>query len=197
ASRAVRPCWAFFHDAAVESLIDEALRTSLDARTAPWRVEEFRARAGIARSQFFPQVQYAAGWSRGRPSEFVQPYATTKSLADVNLGFSWEIDLWGRIRKLSEASLAQYLSAEDARRGVLLSVVSDVARAYFGLRELDARLAIARRTTEAFRGTYDLFHQQQVGGIASQLEVSRAEAALTTAAAAIPDLERRIVEQEN
>src|SRR5262249_11480975 len=80
--------------------------------------------------------------------------------------------------------------------GVLISVVSETARAYFELRELDARLEIARRTTDAFRATYDLFDSRRAGGLASQLEVSRAEGALEAAAATIPDLERQLVAQE-
>ena len=197
ASLADRPWWDIFGDDSLKALIDEALRNNYDLRTAAWRVEEFRARAGIARSEFFPQIQYQAAWSRSRQSEFVQPGSTPKNLHDVDLGLSWEIDLWGRIRRLSEAALSQYLSKEEARRGVLISVVSGVAQAYFELRELDERLAIARRTTEAFQGTYELFNRQLAGGIASQLEVSRAEAALRTASATIPDLERQIVAQEN
>jgi len=198
ASLADRPWWEIFGDGTLQSLIDEALRNNYDVRMAAWRVEEFRARAGIARSEFYPQIGYQGGWSRGRQSEFVQPSLNpTKSLQDVNLAFSWEIDVWGRIRRLSEAALAEYLSTEQGRRGVLLSVVSDTSAAYFQLRELDARLAIARRTTEAFQGTYDLFDRQSVGGLTSELEVSRAEAALAAAAATIPDLEQQIVAQEN
>lgn len=197
ASLADRAWWEIFGDDALKALIDEALRNNYDMRTAAWRVEEFRARAGIARSEFFPQIQYQGAWSRSRQSKFVQPGSTPKNLHDVELGLSWEVDLWGRIRRLSEAGLAQFLSKEEARRGVLISVVSEVAQTYFGLRELDERLAIARRTTEAFQGTYDLFSRQLAGGIASQLEVSRAEAALRIASATVPDLERQIVAQEN
>ena len=198
ASLADRPWWEIFGDETLQSLIDEALRNNYDARTAAWRVEEFRARAGIARSEFYPQIGYQGGWSRGRQSEFVQPSLNpTKSLQDVNLAFSWEIDVWGRIRRLSEAALAEYLSTEQGRRGVLLSVVSDTATAYFQLRDLDARLAIANRTTQAFQGTYDLFDRQRAGGLTSELEVSRAEAALAAASATIPDLEQQIVAQEN
>ncbi len=196
-SLADRPWWDVFGDDALKALIDEVLRGNYDIRAAAWRVEEFRARAGIARSDLYPQIQYQGQWSRGRLSDFVQPGSTPVSLYDVNLGLSWEIDLWGRIRRLSEAALAQYLSTEDARRGVLLSTVADVARAYFGLRELDARLEIARRTTDAFRETHDLFSRQLAGGIASQLEVSRAEGAMRNASATIPDLERQILAQEN
>jgi multidrug efflux system outer membrane protein len=197
ASLADQPWWEIFDDDSLKSLIDEALRSNFDVRAAVSRVEEFRARAGIARSELFPQVRYQGEWSRSRQSEFVQPGSTPVNLHDVNLGLSWEIDLWGRVRRLSEAALAQYLATREARRGVLLSVVSEVAQAYFELRELDAQLEIARRTTEAFQGTYELFNRRLVGGVASQLEVSRAEAALGPAAAAIPNLERQIVAQEN
>jgi multidrug efflux system outer membrane protein len=157
ASLADQPWWEIFDDDSLKSLIDEALRNNFDVRASVSRVEEFRARAGIARSELFPQIGYQGEWSRSRQSEFVQPGSTPVNLYSVNLGLSWEIDLWGRVRRLSEAALAQYLATREARRGVLLSVVSEVAQAYFELRELDAQLEIARRTTDAFQGTYDLF----------------------------------------
>lgn len=199
ASLADEPWWEVFQDDALKSLVREALENNYDVRVAAWRVEEFRARAGIARSELFPQVNYQGGWSRQRLSDFSSGVtnAPPVNLYDVNLGLSWEIDLWGRVRRLSEGALARYLATEEIRRGVLLSVVSQVADGYFELRQLDERLAIAKRTTDAFQGTYDLFDRQLTGGIASQLELSRAEAALGTAAAAIPDLERQIVAQEN
>ena len=197
ASLVDRPWWEIFSDPALKTLIDEAVRNNYDLRIATGRVEEFRARAGIERSQYFPQIQYQGEWSRGRESEFVLPRAATGNLSAVNLGLSWEIDLWGRIRRLSEAALAQYLSTQEAQRGVLLSVVSEVAQRYFELLELDQRLAIARRTTDAFQGTYELFDRQFEGGLASELEVSRGEAALKSASATIPDLERQIVAKEN
>jgi multidrug efflux system outer membrane protein len=199
ASLADQPWWEVFDDDPLKALIEEALRSNYDLRTATWRVEEFRARAGIARSQLFPQIDYNGSWTRTRQSALITgaPALAPYSYYDVNLGASWEIDLWGRIRRLSEASLAQFLATEEARRGVLLSVVSEVAEAYFELRMLDARLEIDKRTTEAFQGTYDLFSRQSAGGIASQLEVARAEAALNTAAATVPNVERQIVAQEN
>ncbi|HYK42855.1 MAG TPA: efflux transporter outer membrane subunit [Thermoanaerobaculia bacterium] len=199
ASLADEPWWDFFGDDALKALVDEALRRNFDVRVAAARVEEFRARAGIARSELVPQVNYQGQVAHGRQSDFVsgKTDSPTGTVFQANLGLSWEIDLWGRIRRLSEAALAQYLSTEEARRGVLLSVVSQVAESYFRLRELDRRLEIARGTTEAFQGTFDLFNRQLGGGVASGLQVSRAEAALGTAAAAIPDLERQIVAEEN
>src|SRR5262249_12505880 len=103
ASLADEPWWEIFSDDSLKSLIDGALRHNYDVRAASWRVEEFRARAGIVRSELFPQIRYQGEWSRSRQSEFVVPGSRPVNLHDVNLGLSWEIDLWGRIRRLSEA----------------------------------------------------------------------------------------------
>ncbi len=189
--------WQIFRDDALRSLVGEALRNGYDVRLAAWRVEEARANAGIARSQFFPQVQVEGQWFRTRPSPGSGFTPTPVNLYDVNLGLSWEIDLWGRIRRLNEAALAQYLATEEARRGVLLSLASEVATSYFQLRTLDLELEIARRTTGAFQETYDLFSRRLAGGTASALETSSAEASLASTAASIPNLERQIVAQEN
>src|SRR4030095_685346 len=107
------------------------------------------------------------------------------------------LDLWGRIRRLNEAALAQYLASEEARRGVLLSLVSDVAASYFQLRALDNELTIAERTADAFRETHDLFQRRYEAGTASALEASSAAASLASTLAAIPDLRRQIADQEN
>jgi multidrug efflux system outer membrane protein len=113
-----------------------------------------------------------------------------------NFSVLWEIDLFGRIRKLNEAQRALYFASEDARRDVRLLVLSDVAQGYFQLRALDADLEIARRTVQSFQDTLDLFQKKFEGGAASGLEVARAQAALSNVAAVIPDLRRQIVAQE-
>lgn len=197
ASLADRAWWEIFDDASLKELIDEALRNSYDVRLAGWRVEEARAAAGISRSERWPLVQAGAGWSRGQASELALPGARTEDFYDVNLGVSWEIDLWGRIRRLNEAARAQYLATEEARRGVLLSLVADVATSYFQLRELDLELEIARRSAETFQGTYDLFNQRFETGLGSGLETASAGASLAATRAEIPDLERLILAQEN
>ncbi len=197
ASFADQAWWDIFQDGTLKALVDEALRNGYDVRLAAARVEEARAEAGISRSEFFPQLSADGGWSRGRRSGFASPVTTPVNLYDVNLGFSWEIDLWGRIRRLNQAALARYLATEEARRGVLLSLVSDVATAYFRLRDLDLQLAIARRTTTAFRETHALFNRRFEAGTASALETSSAAASLSSTAATIPDLERQITDQEN
>lgn len=189
--------WEVLQDDRLRSLIDEAVRNGYDIRLAAWRVEEARANAGIAKSEFFPEIAGEAGWTRGRVSEFVSPIPGTLELTNVNLGFSWEVDLWGRIRRLNEAALARYLATEEARRGVLLSLVADVATSYFQLRALDYEKEIAERTADAFRETSDLFTRRYEAGIASELETASAAAPLRTTEAVIPDLERRITAQEN
>ena len=199
ASLADAAWWDVFQDETLKVLIDEGLRNGYDVRIAAARVEEARANAGIARADFFPQIQYQAQWSRSRQSgaAFGIPNIPPINLHDVNLGASWEIDLWGRIRRSSEAALALYLGTQEARRGVLLSLVSEVATQYFQLRQLDLQLAIAKRTAGTFQETFDLFNRRLEGGAASALETSSAEAALATVAAQIPRLESQIVAQEN
>jgi multidrug efflux system outer membrane protein len=118
-------------------------------------------------------------------------------ILQVNLGVSWELDLWGRIRRSNEAALARYLASEEARRGIYLSLASDVATNYFQLRSLDLQLEIARSSSGTFQETFNLFNQRLQGGVASALETSSAEALLASTAANIPDLERQIAAQEN
>jgi len=197
ASLADRAWWEIFQDDVLKGLIDEALKNGYDVRQAAWRVEEARANAGIARSEFYPSIEADGGWTRGRRPLGSTLGSAPVNLSDVNLGLTWEIDLWGRIRRLNQAALAEFLATEEARRGVLLSLVSDVATTYFELRELDLQLDIAKRTTGAFQETYDLFNRRLEAGAASALETSSAKASLASTAASIPDLERQITAQEN
>ncbi len=191
------PWWEVFDDPVLKALIDEALRKGFDARLAASRVQEARARYGIARSQFYPSVDYEGRWQRARADQFVNPSGATQTQWTVDVGFSWELDLWGRIRRLNESARAEYLATEEGRRGVLLSLVSDVAVAYMELRELDEELEIAKRTTAAFQDTYDLFNRRLEGGAASALETARAAASLGQVAAQIPEIERAIMAREN
>jgi multidrug efflux system outer membrane protein len=197
-SLADQPWWDVFGDPVLKRLIDEALAGNYDMRIAAWRVDEFRANAGIARSEFFPQINIGGGFARGRTSIYLPPNSTaTGNLWDANVNFGWELDIWGRIRRLNESAKARYLGSEDARRGVLLSLISDVARTYFTLRELDAELVITQKTVDSFRETYDLFERKLEQGAASAVETSYAAAALGQVAAQIPEIERRIQATEN
>ncbi len=189
--------WDLFSDPVLRSLIGEALRNGYDVRLAAARVEEARARYGIAGSLYYPEVGYSAGLSRLHTSAYATPGNVTGNQVTANALVSWELDVWGRIRRLNEAARAQYLATEEGRRAVELSLVADVAAAYFDLRDLDAELEISRRTRDTFQDTYDLFRRRLQGGAASALETARAEVLLADAAAGIPVLEQRIVAREN
>jgi len=186
-----------FRDPALKSLIDDAMKNGFDARIAAARVEEARARYGIAGSQRFPTVGYNALYEYGHTSKFASPSDTTGGIIVANVNAGWEADLWGRIRRLNETARADYLASEEARRAVLLSLVAETASAYFELRELDAQLDIAKRNTAAFQNTADLFRRRAEGGTASGLDTARAEALLANESAQIPLLERAIVAKEN
>lgn len=197
ASLADQAWWDLFRDDALKSLIAEGLRNGYDVRLAAWRVEEARANAGIIRAQVFPSFQGQVEAGRGRQSQFSSSPGAEGNLIQLNVNASWEIDLWGRIRRSNEAALAEYLASEEARRGVYLALTSEIATDYFQLRELDLQLEIARRTSGAFQETFDLFNRRLQGGAASALETSSAEALLASTTATIPDLERQITAQEN
>jgi outer membrane protein, multidrug efflux system len=180
-----------FSDPVLRSLIEEALRNGYDARIAVARVEEARARHGIAGAARLPEVDYEVRGGYGRQG------GETGAAFLANVGAFWEVDLWGRVRRLNEAARAQYFVSEEGRRAVRLALAAEVASAYFDLRELDEELDIARRTAAAFGNTLELFDNRLRGGTASGLETSRAEALLANAMAQIPLLEAEIVATEN
>jgi multidrug efflux system outer membrane protein len=202
ASLADLPWWDVFADPALEALIRQALAGNYDLRVAVARVEQARALAGVARAELFPWVNYQAGVQKSRGvfkfvPELELPEGGTDNLFLGGLAATWEIDVWGRIRRSNEAARAELMATEEGRRGVLLSLVSDVAQAYFELLALDLRLDIARNATASFDRTYTLFRRRFEQGVVSRLETARAEGALRSAAASLPDLERQIAIAEN
>jgi len=186
--------WDLFKDPVLQGLIQESLRTGFDARVAVARVQQAAAQAGITNSLKYPQVGYGGNITGQKlPVENVP----SGLYMGINAALSWELDLWGRIRRLNEQQQAAFFASQEAQRGVWLSLVSGVAQAYFELRALDAQLEIARLTSQSFQETYDLFSRKLAGGAATALETSRAEGALANVTAQIPDLERQIVAKEN
>lgn len=203
ASLADLPWWDAFGDPALHELIKEAIAGNYDLRIAAARVQQARAQAGIARAAFFPSVGYQVSAQR---SQGVAAFLGIENENFPNnpsnlflgaLSATWEIDVWGSIRRSNEAALAHLLETEEARRGVMLSLVSDVAQAYFELIELDALLDIARKTTAAYQGIYKIFKDRLEFGVVSELQTSRAEGALAAAAATIPELTAQIAAKEN
>jgi outer membrane protein, multidrug efflux system len=189
--------WESFGDPTLKGLIDEALLHGYDVRIAASRVDESRARAGIAKSQFFPQIGYGGDVSRRLISTEVVPGSTTNNLVSANVNFGWELDLWGRIRRLNESAKAQYLATEEARRGVVLSLVSEVATTYFTLRALDEQLEISKSTVGSFEEQYKLYDLKLKGGAASSIQTTYASAAVGQVASAVPEIERQIEATEN
>ncbi len=193
--------WDVYKEPRLNDLIRTALTNGFDARIAAARVEESRAVAAQVHGQLFPGLGYAANADRGRNSLLGNPYTqgggSTGDGFDAYLGAAWEFDLWGRVRRLDEAARSEYLASDEGRRGVLLSLVSDVATAYYQLLELDEELAIANRSTESFGESLKLFTRQLEGGTVSRLDTASAEAAMETSAARIPDIEMQIAIKEN
>jgi len=191
------PWWQIFGDPVLVALIEESLANSRDLAAAVARVEQARFLVGVARADLFPQIGYRAEGGRGRSSENIGDTGDTADFFLGALDLAWEIDVWGRIRRATEAARAELLATEAFERGVRLSLVAGVAQAYFELRELDLELEIAHRSAESFAATRDLFQRQFEGGAGSRLPVERAEAALAETEAAIPELESQIVAKEN
>lgn len=202
ASFADLPWWDVFKDEQLQALIKTALANNYDLAIAVTRIEQSRQMAAQARAQYFPAVGYGARISTGK-NEFSQVDPTAPQSEAIKgtfigvVGAAWEADVWGRIRRMNEAAKAQYLATEEARRGVMLSLVSEVAQNYFQLLDLDLQLEIARQNTDSFGQTLHLFTQRLEGGVASKLDTSRAAAAQATAAASIPEIERQIALTEN
>lgn len=186
--------WDLFKDPVLQSLIREALQSNYDLKLAVARVQEQAALLGVTRSQFYPQVGYGSSIFG---QELFAPLIPSHTYYSYSFASFWEIDLFGRIRKMSEAQRAVYFSSEDARRNVRLMVMAQVAQGYFQLRALDAQLEYAHQNVTSFQETLDIFQRRLEGGYASELETSRVQAALSNVAASIPDLEREIVAQEN
>jgi multidrug efflux system outer membrane protein len=189
--------WDVFDDPVLAGLVDEAIRANHDLAAAAARVEQARQLVGVARADLFPQIGYQGQAARGRT--FVAdpfPNITGNTFLGA-FNMAWEIDIWGRIRRATESARAQYLGTEDFRRGVLLTLVSDVASAYFTLLDLDRELQISHETTKTFEDTVALFTRRYEGGIGTLLEVARGRAALAQAAATIPVFESRILTTEN
>jgi multidrug efflux system outer membrane protein len=192
--------WQVYQDRTLQALIREALTNNYDIRIAAARVEESRALAFQARSQFFPSVEYDGAVDHGKNDLFGSPYPNhglTSGSAATSLNAFWEVDLWGRVRRLNESARAQYLASQEAQHGVRLSLLSDVATAYFQLLDLDQELQIADRTTNSFAQSLQIFQQRTQFGVTSDLDAERAEAALAQAASTIPQLLMEISQKEN
>jgi outer membrane protein, multidrug efflux system len=199
ASLADLPWWQVFNDDVLRKLIATALAHNYDLQTATARVEEARALVGVTAAPLYPWIGYQ-GFA-GREKTFVPIQQLGGNVTfDAFAGFFnlvWEVDLWGRIRRATEAARANLFAQEDVRRGVMLTLVSDVATGYFRLRELDRELAIAQESSETYKQTLNLFTERFQFGKSSRLPVARAQAAYESSIADIEIRKRAIAQQEN
>jgi multidrug efflux system outer membrane protein len=193
------PWWELFRDETLQALIRSALTNNYDVRIAAARVEQARAILAENRSVYFPQITYqgAAGDASNAIEGTPYPKSGQSQWYYGTENVSWEIDLWGRIRRLNESARAQFLATAEARTNVMLTLITTVAADYFQLLALDQELQIARDTTNSFGQSLRLFSERLRGGVSSKLETAAAEAEMSSAAATIPELERQIVVEEN
>ena len=189
--------WDAFQDEALSDLIRTALKQNYDVQIAAARILEARAQLGITRADQLPSVDAGAAAVNERIPRTARIPSIETSINQVSVSLAWELDFWGKFRRATESARANLLSQEWARHEVIRSLVGDVASAYFQLRELDLELEISRQTLASRKDSLRLTQILADGGATSMLDVRQAEQLVFTAGASIPDLERRIEQQEN
>src|SRR5262249_16781817 len=189
--------WDAFQDEALRELIRSALEQNYDVRIAATRILEARALLGIARADQLPDVNAAASVVNERTPEVAGRPALQTTPKQVSLSLAWELDFWGKFQRATESARAVLLSDEWAQRQVVSSLVSDVATAYFHLREQDLELEISRRTLASRTDSLRLTQLLADRGATSLLDVRQAEQLVFGAGASMSDLELRIEQQEN
>lgn len=194
--------WAQFRDQQLERLIGIALTENKDILIAAARVEEYYGRYGVQRGQQFPQVAVDAQGGSQRSSRvgtppIPAPASATVDFYSIDLGVSFELDLWGRLRRGTEAARADLLAVEENRRTVILTLVSAVATSYVNLLNLDRQLEISRETVRSRAESLRIFDLRFKGGTISELELQQLRSEYETALATIPAVEKQIAQQEN
>jgi multidrug efflux system outer membrane protein len=185
--------WQVFKDPKLQELIRVALQQNYDLQLATERIVAARAQLAITRSNLFPQVQGNADFSGGKDNTFQNKFNFLTLTTDA----AFQLDLFGRLRRATEASRAQLLATEDARQTVILTLVSDVAADYFALLQLDLQLQITQDTVKTQINSVKLTNLRLSHGVATKLDVLQAQQVLDTANAQIPDLERQIGQEED
>ncbi|MGQ0700627.1 MAG: efflux transporter outer membrane subunit [Panacagrimonas sp.] len=190
--------WKLYLDPELKKLIETAVARNLDLRIAAARVEQAQAALGSTRLGLFPQISGNAGIEREQSSADNARGDNRRSTSEsASVALSWELDLWGRLRRDNEAARAELLAVEHARRGVMVSLVSDVATAWFRLASLDEQLRVTRATSETREQFLKLTQAQFDRGTVSGLDVATAEAQLAQARASIPEFERQFAQTEH
>lgn len=191
-----------FEDENLRQLISAALEHNFDLGMAAERVEEARARFQVTQSDRYPSIGAQSSFTANRPSRLgsfpvTGPASLDASYTQAGGALAWELDLWGRVRRLSESARAQYLATEEGRRGLMVSLIADVTGDYFTLRERDLELEIARSTADIATQNLRLIRIRHDRGAASGLDLQQAEQFLYTATAQIASAQRDVGQAEN
>ena len=194
--------WEQFNDPVLNKLIETALKENYDLKIATARVEEYAGRYMVGRSGLFPQIYAAGGGGRERvtergPSSVPTGTDNPATLYQGVFTGAWEIDVWGRLRRLTEAARADLLSTEEGRRAVILTLISAVANSYVRLRDLDKELEISQNTAKSRAESYAIFKLRFEGGIVSVVELSQVKSEYELALSRIPFIRKNIAFQEN
>ena len=193
ASYADLPWWRVFQDPKLQELIRTALKQNYDLQLATERISAARAQVTITHSSLFPQVAASAAFNGGKDGATRFKYNFLTLVGDA----AFQLDLFGRLRRATEASRAELLATEDTRQTVILTLVSDLASDYFTLLQLDLQLQITHQTVDTQTDSVKLTKLRLDRGVATKLDVLQAQQVLDTANAQIPDLERAIAQEEN
>jgi multidrug efflux system outer membrane protein len=191
------PWWELLRDEQLQQFIRLALEENKDLQRAIATVDEFRARALIAQTDYLPQITAAVNAPAGRSAVFLFPGFASPFNYYALGNLSWEVDLWGRVRRTSEAARADLLSREENRRAVTIQLVSAVAEAYFNLLQFDLQLDIAERTLQSWEESVRIAQARLRQGMTSKLDADQFEAERANAAARTAELHRQMVQAEN
>ncbi|WP_415914241.1 efflux transporter outer membrane subunit [Paraburkholderia sp. J67] len=189
--------WKQFNDPVLDDLIAKALAQNKDLGIAAARVEEYYGRYVVARSGLFPQVSanFGASRSRGVPAPGYPPLVGNQ--VQLQGVASWELDLFGRLRRLTEAARADYLGTQSAQQATRIALIANVATSYLLLRDLDNQLTIAQETLKSREGSLALFEERFAGGVVSKLQLSQAKSEYESAQASVFSIQQQIAQQED
>ncbi|WP_244145794.1 efflux transporter outer membrane subunit [Paraburkholderia tropica] len=188
--------WTQFNDPVLDDLIAKALAQNKDLRIAAARIEEYYGRYVVTRAGLFPQIgaNFGASRSRGVPAPGYPPVVGNQ--VQLEGVASWELDLFGRLRRLTEAARADYLGTQSAQQATRIALIANVASSYLQLRDYDNQLTIAQETLNSRQGALDLFNERFAGGVVSKLQLSQARSEYESAQASVYSIEQQIAQQE-
>ncbi len=189
--------WELFQDPQLRSLIEVALEENKNLAIAAARVEEARAQFGVTRADQFPTVDAGTQAERGNTAELINEDLGTNTTLTLGAQLSWELDIWGKLRRATESARAQLLATEEAQRAVTITLIADVASAYLLLRDLDDRYVIAERTVKTREESLGIIQARYDEGTVPLIDVNQADVELAEAQVTRSVLSRRVIATEN